>query len=452
MASRFSLAWGVTALLIGLAVSNAAQGQQVAGVQVDPDGVLRMKVYQNDLTRQRIEAARATLDPKLAGASELRKISLNRLEAVLAERLRAGMPPTEEMAYLAGLTRVQNVFFYPETGDVVIAGPAEGFLIDASGRARGIETGRATVLLEDLVAALRAYPPSGEKTPVISVSIDPTREGLAQMQNFLANIAGRVTPRDAGRIVQGLRESLGMQAVSIRGVSPRTHFAQVLVEADYRMKLIGIGIEQPPVKIVSYVERANPRDVSRNALQRWYFIPNYECLRVSEDELAMELVGDGVKLVNSDELVQAGGVRVESAAAPNRASKAFTENFTAMYSQLAAEAPVYAQLRNLIDLSVAAAFIQQQDFYGQAAWQMPVLGDESQFSIEKYETPRHVETACTAVWKGNTLMTPIGGGVNIQPRQALKPERRLPDENGELQALRAKTDITALPKDHWWWD
>jgi hypothetical protein len=373
------------------------------------------------------------------------------LEAAVAKALAEGKAPSDEMMYLAGLTRIQHVFFYPESGDIVIAGPAEGYVHDASGRIMGVESGRATLLLEDLVAALRAYPPTGKRTAVISVSIDPTQEGLAQMQQYLAQIAGRVTPGDANRVVQGLRDSLGLQTVSIQGVSPQTHFAQVLVEADYRMKLIGIGIEKPPVKIVSYVERANPRDVSRNALQRWYFVPNYECVRVSEDELAMELVGDGVKLVNSDELVQAGGGRVESATA-NRASKAFTDNFTEMYTQLAQRAPVYAQLKNLIDLSVAAAYIQQQDFYGQATWEMPVFGDERQFAIEKHQTPRHVETACTAVWKGNTLMTPIGGGVNIQPRLALKPENRLADANGELQALHEKLDVRALSKDQWWWD
>jgi len=239
--------------------------------------------------------------------------------------------------------------------------------------------------------------------------------------------------------------------VSINGVSPQTHFAQVLVEADYRMKLIGIGIEKPPVKITSYVDRANPRDVARNALQRWYFTPNYECVRVSEDELAMELVGEGVKLVNADELVQAGGDRVASATT-NRASKAFTDEFTAKYAELAERVPVYAQLRNLIDMSVAAAFIQQQDFYGQAAWNAEVFCNEEQFPIEKYQTPRHVETACTAVWKGSTLMTPIGGGVNIQPRLALRSENRLPDENNQLQELRQKIDVRALPQENWWWD
>lgn len=441
---------GAVATLLWAGLLGSARAQQVAGVQVDPDGVLRMRVFQNDLTRQRIDAARAGLDPDLARPSELRKVSLNRLEAAVAERLREGLPPTEEMTHLAGLTRVRYVFFYPETGDVVLAGPAEGYVHDASGRAIGVESGRAVLLLEDLVAALRAYSPTGERAQVISVSIDPTAEGLANMQQYLARVAARVRPGDAERLVQGLRDSLGLQTVSIRGVSTRTHFAQVLVEADYRMKLIGIGIEKPPVKIASYVDRANPRDVSRNALQRWYFVPNYECVRVSEDELAMELVGEGVKLVSSDELVQAGGARVGSATV-NRASKAFTDNFTEMYPELAKRVPVYAQLRNLIDLSIAAAHIQQQDYYGQASWTMPIFGDEAQFAIEKHQTPQHVETACTVVWKGNTLMTPIGGGVNIQPRQALRAENRLPDD-GQLQATRRQIDLSALPKTKWWWD
>ena len=76
---------------------------------------------------------------------------------------------------------------------------------------------------------------------------------------------------------------MGLQKVAIRGVSPSTHFAQVMVEADYRMKLIGIGLERPPVQLRSYVDRANPATVSRNAMQRWYFVPEYKCVRTSED-------------------------------------------------------------------------------------------------------------------------------------------------------------------------
>ncbi len=45
-------------------------------------------------------------------------------------------------------------------------------------------------------------------------------------------------------VVEQLRDKLGMQVITVGGVPASTHFAQVMVEADYRMKLIGIGLEQ----------------------------------------------------------------------------------------------------------------------------------------------------------------------------------------------------------------
>ena len=54
----------------------------------------------------------------------------------------------------------------------------------------------------------------------------------------------------------GCAPAWGCKKVRVDGVPPDTHFAQVMVEADYRMKLIGIGLEVPPVKIMSYVDRA----------------------------------------------------------------------------------------------------------------------------------------------------------------------------------------------------
>ena len=53
---------------------------------------------------------------------------------------------------------------------------------------------------------------------------------------------------------------------------------------------------------------------------------------------------------------------------------------------------------------------------------MPVLLDESQVSVETYTAPEQVETAVNAIWRGNTLMTPLGGGVHVEPRQALRSD------------------------------
>jgi hypothetical protein len=186
-------------------------------------------------------------------------------------------------------------------------------------------------------------------------------------------------------------------------------------------------------------------------MQRWYFVPHYDCVRIAEDKLAMELVGQGVKLVGANELVQADGSRA-NAAAGNKASDLFCEAFTNLYPQIAARNPVYAQLRNLIDMSVAAAFIQRQDYYGQAGWRAETLLDEDKYAVETYETPKTVETACTAIWKGNRLMTPVGGGVQIQPTEALLPSNLLADEKGEVKAAKSQVRIDGLAKGQWWWD
>jgi hypothetical protein len=426
----------------------------VAGVEVDANGVLRKKMVADptgQLTRRRAEAARAALPADLARKSDSRKVSLTRLEAQVADLIAQGKPVPEDMKFLAGLTRVRRVFFYPETKEIVIEGPAEGFMPDLAGRVVGVQSGAPTLELQDLVVALRAFPPGSGGAKVISVSIDPTKEGLAQMQRFLGQL-GAISPSDAQRIAVGLRENLGLQEVTIRGVAPATHFAQVLVEADYRMKLIGIGLETPPVKIESYVSRANPRDVARNAMERWYFTPNYECVVVTDDKLAMELTGDGVKLIGENERVTAEGGRVNGAGAGNKASQAFVKQFSERYGELAKKSPVYAQLRNLIDLSIAAAYIQQQDYYGQAEWNMPVFGKEDAFPVETQLVPRQVESAVNVVWKGNTLMTPIGGGVNIQARQALSAGNLKSDDSGELRQARERVEIGKVDPKRWWWD
>lgn len=447
-----ALAMLLLAIGSGLMTERRAAAQQLAGVVVDTDGVLRMSFPDptGELTRQRFAAAKAVLDPKVAAASPLRKISLNRLEKAIQDKLANHGRLPDEMRYLAGLTRLKYVFLYPETNDIVIAGPAEGWGEDATGRVVSLASGRPVLELQDLVTALRAFPPGSKGTTVIGCSIDPTKEGLARMQEFIRFAAANASPDDADKIVAGIRNSLGLQTVKVLGVPENTHFAQVLVEADYRMKLIGIGLERPPIKLASYVDRANPRDVASNAMQRWYFLPDYQCVRTSDDGQAMQLVGDGVKLIGSDEMVEMNGGR-RTSGKPDMASKAFVTAFTKSYAQLAAKSPVYAQLRDLIDMSVAAAFIQAHDYYGKAGWSMDYLGSEEKYPVCTYNTPRQVETACTSVWKGAQLMTPVGGGVHIEAGDALASANLLPDEGGKVSEARQQVKLE-LVEGQWWWD
>jgi len=436
--------------------TNNGTGLGTGGIEIDANGVISSRTFNGNaaaLNRDRFSAAQAALNKNVQRPSKQRKISLTRLEAEAKKLAEAGQPVPPEMQFLAGMTKITHVFYYPDTKDIVIAGPAEGFYVNAANHVVGMKSGQATLQLQDLVVALRAFAPEGEKTKVISCSIDPTQEGLVKFKNTYEQIArsGKFQRGMENEVVRLYRESLGMQNISINGVSTKTNFARVLVEADYEMKMIGIGLRRPPVKITSFIEKAKPNSVAKSSLQRWFFQPDYDCVHVNEDETAMELVGNGVKLVGEDESVAADGQR-KATGSMNRASMTYCASFTRMYPQLVKQAPLWGELRNVIDLSVAAAFIQEMDFYGQAEWDMEFFGDETKYAVELFDAPTQVAPVANAVWKGNYFMSPIAGGVNIQPRVALNSEHMTKDNAEAISKVKNEIKLTNLADGQWWWD
>jgi hypothetical protein len=449
------LAFWSLVLLGGVVVAIDAPSSALAqiaasGVAIDADGVLRVKTFADpggELMKERITAAKANLDPKIASFSQMRKISLNRLEQVILDHQGT---LTDEMRNLAGLLRVRYVFYYPDSKDIVLAGPAEGWANDATGRTVGITTGRPIVQLQDLVVALRAFPPGSDSNPEIGCSIDPTPEGLTALNQFTRSVhlTGPPSAEEIRTIAEGVRASLGYQKITVKGVSPKSHFAQVMVEADYRMKLIGIGLENPPVRLVNYIDHAKPNEAS--GLRRWFFVPDYQCVRESDDQLAMELVGDGVKLIGEDEVVTTTGER-RPAARGSKASRNFVNSFTRKYAELAARSPVYAELRNLVDLAVAAACIQKQGYCEKAGWKMEFFGSEKEYPLETYDIPKTVESAVNVIARGTAISFPVGGGVIIRAVEATEHENLLQDKNGSVSKLREGTKVN-LAKGQWWWD
>ena len=428
------------------------------GVLISAEGILNRRPTPGNarqLNVERFNSAKVTLNQDLQKVSELRKVSLNRLEAEVAKMIDAGKPVPPDALYLAGLTRITHVFFYPETKDIVIAGPAEGFFFSAENFVVGMNSGRATLKLEDLIVALRAFAPDSNKPSLITCSIDPTQEGLVRFRNVVkqwqqAALAGQLRSGMENKIVQSYKDSLGLQTVKVTGVSPKTDFARVLVEADYRMKLIGLELERPSVKgITSFVAKASPR--SGNTLQRWFFEPDYDCVTINEDKTAIELRGQGVKLVGEDETVGARGQR-KGKGKSSGASRAFTNSFTKTYAKLAEKTPIWAELRNVIDMSVAAAFIQKVDLYNKADWSLGVFDDESRFPVEKYSAATQVAPIANAYWKNNAFMSPIAGGVQVQARVALNSDHVTIDTEGEVNKVRDSVQFDGIKPGQWWWD
>lgn len=457
-----------TMFLSSLMVASAAAGAQAQikagttiqlptfGVAVDADGVLSLKSFADPsgrLMARRLAAVKARLADDVMAPSMMRKISLVKLERAIRKKIAAGELPDEVMRHLAGLLRVQYVFFYPEERDIVIAGQAEGWLADLSGRKVGVTTRWPVLLLEDLIVALRAYGPGSPKDQFIGCTISPDRNGLARLSEFQRTIPRTVPTSQraaaANRIATGSRQSLGQSQISVFGVSNKTHFAQVLIEADYRMKLIGIGLEPPPVKMHTFIGAL--KGAQHQTLQRWWFTPNYDCVKVTDDRSAMELVGQGVQLLGEDKLIGADGSLAAKGIKPNKASELFTLAFTKKYPDISARIPVYAQMRTMIDLVVAAAFIRQEDFYGRADWSLGLFGNEEALPVETFPEAQNVACAVNVVWKGNRLFVLASGGVSIRPILALREDRLIKDRDGKLAEKYRQTNSKDAG-DRWWWD
>ena len=179
-----TLGWGGRAGVSELAAQGINQNN-AGGIRIDAEGIVRLAV-ENDssgtLDRQRREAAsKQRLPADMAQPASQRLVSLVRIEQQIEDCLKESQSIPDEIFFLAGLQRIDHIFVFPEDRDLVIAGPADGFSADATGRMIGVESRRPVLRLDDLSVALRTIPVASQ----IGCSIDPVPERLAALQNFI---------------------------------------------------------------------------------------------------------------------------------------------------------------------------------------------------------------------------------------------------------------------------
>jgi hypothetical protein len=427
-------------------------GAQAQGVYVDADGVLHavMVGEKGDqlarLRRQNI--ARAT--GAVAGKAPLRSVSLTRAAKEVRACIEAGRPVPDELRHLAGITQIQYVFVYPEEKDIVISGPAEGWEMDAAGRVVGVSSKRPVVRLDDLVVALRTFPPGGNRNTVVGCSIDQTQEGMQRLNQYLASVGTLSNRNGVPALLRGVRESLGMHDIVVWGVPGDSRLAMVLVEADYRMKLIGLGLENPRVRsLTSFYSLLGPGDAGRLKVQHWWFVPSYDAIVTSDDRTAFEFRGQRVKLVGADDRPTAGG-EVEKGTKSGGNTQKFAQSFTAHYEELARINPIFADLQNAFDLIILAALIQQDNLLTRVAPDVEYLLDTAGFQPERFPTPKNVDSVVNAKWLGSKLATPVGGVV-VEPPSIISSQSGKPTADSKLEDRRHAAR-SATAGDRWWTD
>ncbi len=321
----------------------------------------------------------------------MRKISLRGLAAAIEQRVKAGLPATVELQNLAGLTRIEFVFVFPEHGDIVLAGPAEGWQVNNQGGVVGIKSGQPVLQLDDFVVALRAarqQPASGE---LITCSIDPTKEGIARFTRMVKSRDLQVNEATVAK----LEAAVGPQQITLTGVPASTHFAQVLVAADFLMKRLAMNFEPAPIEgLPSYMEMLQDESapLPKNPMPRWWMAPRYEPLLKDEEGLAWQLRGPGVQTLTEEGFLGRGGAIVARKAQENSLAKKWADAMTSKYEPLAAELPVFAELRNCMDLAVVAALLVKEDLPARAGCDLGMLLEDKRIAVAEYSVPKTIDS------------------------------------------------------------
>jgi hypothetical protein len=417
--------------------------RQVGGVSIDADGVLKnLTVDQLLAVRREQELALRDVPGDMVGHTEMRKISLRQLEAAIVEHRKQGRPLPDEIRYLAGLQRIRYVFVVPDQQDIVLAGPAEGWRVDNLGEVVGIKTGQPVLLLDDLLVALRTV--DNARQGGISCSIDPTTDGLQRVRALASQLQTIGIPDETAA---NLEQTLGPQIISVTGVPASSHYARVMVAADYKMKRLAMGFDHTPIKAMpSFLSmiKAGPRGMN-NMMPRWWLAPNYEGVLASPDGMAYELKGAGVKCVAEEDFLKADGSK-QRGAKPNPVSKKWADSMTAHYDELAAKESIFGELRNCIDLAVVAALMTKEHLTEKAGHSFPELLNAKDLPIEQYHAPKHVNSIASLMQKGSNWVITVSGGVQIDSwTQVMKPQ---PSE--KLASVRA-AETTTVGKS-WWWN
>jgi hypothetical protein len=418
----------------------------VGGVTVDAEGLLRSATLdQRQASLESLRQAIGRPQGDIAEPAEMRMISLSKLQQAMEARAADGKPLSDEMRHLAGLQRVQYVFVYPERNDIVLAGPAEAWVVREDASVVGAKSGRPVMKLDDLVVALRSVEPA--RTEGISCSIEPTAEGRQRLQNLLKRVNLRPGQNPAS-IEPAMREAFGPQLIKLSGVPETSHYARTMVAADYQMKRLAMALEASPVPgLPSYLEMSKAQRHSAQSNPRWWMACNYDALSHTEDKLAWRISGQGIKTLTETDLIAASGQATRGTQIDKMASK-WAEAMTQRFDDLAKNQAVFGELRNCFDLSVVATLIVQEQLAQRANCDLShLMGHSGQVELEELAVPRMVEPQCSFIRGSTGWIVTASGGVEVNAFEVVESQQV--DPSLVQSRSRAAADESLAT---WWWN
>jgi hypothetical protein len=207
-----------------------------------------------------------------------------------------------------------------------------------------------------------------------------------------------------------------MQSITVTGIPATSHFARVIVAADFRMKRLAMNFEPAPLDgMPSFLAMLKKGGAGAGAmLPRFWLAPKYEPLRRDTDGLAWEIRGQGVRCLTEQDFLNNAGQKEHSGKSHPTAQK-WADTFTQKFGELAREDSSFGQLRNMMDLAVVGALLVKERLTEKSGFQAPNLMNDQ--PLDEYAAPRSVPSQASFVMAGRKPLVSVSGGVQIYPWQ-----------------------------------
>ena len=459
MASRYAKIFKATSSLVAAIAVTLAYGSSgyaqvpipvgntiiqtgvVGGVMVDAESAFgQQEVVIDAQVLAQLKQGLKSADLDVSEKTDLRMISLKALNKQLDQAIEQKSPIPVDVQFMAGLQRIKYLIVDEANGDIVIAGPAEGLISDAYGNVVGSDSGTPAIHLEDFLVALRSAT-EARTGQGISVSMDPTPEGVRNLQALYAN-QNQFSPE----LVDDIQQAMGEHIISLTGVPKDTRYSQILVAADYRMKRLAMGLAQSKARnLPSIIEMAAKARNKMKGAPRMWMECNYQPMATDEDRSVWELRGQGVRALTENAFHNKDGQAVV-AEKENKFAAKWADRLTERFEEITKTETVFGDLRNLMDLSVIAAVIEREALADKTGVDISTLLSDD-IRLESRPVPSTLPTQCSFVnVAAKGYIVTASGGVLVDSWSVA--------QNFEVVADVANIGEIALAEhtDRWWWN
>ena len=223
-----------------------------------------------------------------------------------------------------------------------------------------------------------------------------------------------------------------------------------MVEADYRMKLVGLGLEDGVLGVTNYLDSLAGRPGERLDVLRWWFTLDYEAVQTTPGQTrscsaarASKFKAKTLRLTDEGRRVATGQTK-----GPN---ERFARSFTEHLPELAQKYPVYADLQNVCDLALVAALLKVERLPDRVGWHLTFFGSGGGYEVARGEAPKE------SIGRRASRAEPHKNRRRRQRRREHRsgPFRQTigrPSRSLRASRRRSSRHQAQADPDAWWWD